>query len=201
MDEKQKTALDFWLSGVDFENGFKPHSDQKTSDYMVSIGHKCSKSAIFKWRKRFNWAKKLDFRIKQLTSEDEKVKASLGEVIHDEAVSKTIVDLERNKVLLGQGYEILELKCKLIMEKYKATGKLSNDDTKIALAITQLVANREDRMLDRKVVAESLGKEDALKAIAKVAGEIEFDGEDDFDIKAVDMGDIVDVKVEDDFDS
>lgn len=196
MTQIQKTALEFWLSGVEFENDFKPNSDQRTSDYMKSIGHKVAKSTVFKWRQKFNWQKELDLHVKKLTSEDEKLKASLGELGKNEAVAKTIVDLERNKVLLGQGYEILEIKCKMIMERYKTTGKLSNDDVKLALQITQLVANREDRMLDRKVVSESLSKEDAFKAIAKVAGTIEFDGDDIDDIH-LQGGDIVDIEVED----
>lgn len=192
MTQTQKTALDFWLSGVDFESDFRPHSDQKTSEYMKSIGHNISKSGIYKWRVKFRWDKELELRIKQLTSEDEKLKNSLGELGKDEAVRKTIVDLERNKVLLGQGYEILELKCKLIMEKYKTTGKLTNDDVKLAIQITQLVANREDRMLDRKVVSDALGREEALKAIAAVAGEIEFEGA--FDDGVIESGEIMDVK-------
>ena len=188
MNNIQKTALDFWLSGADFENEFRPHSDQKTSEYMKSIGHNISKSGIYKWRVKYKWEKELNLRIKQLTSEDERLKNSLGELGKDEAVRKTIVDLERNKVLLGQGYEILELKCKLIMEKYKTTGKISNDDVKLAIQITQLAANREDRMMDRKVVSDALGREEALKAIAAVAGEVEFDGV--FDAEVIEGGEI-----------
>ncbi len=193
MNEVQKVALEYWLSGVTFENDFKPHSDQKTSDYMKSIGHKVSKSGIFKWRKRYNWQKELDFRIKQLTSEDQKVRNSLAEVVKDEAVQKTIVDLERNKELLGRGYEILELKCKLIMEQYRINKKISEKDARLALEITRLAANREDRMLDRKVVSEALGKDEALKAIAKVAGEVDFDGE--FSDEVIESGDITDIKL------
>lgn len=178
MTPVQKTALEFWLSCAEFDNDFKPQSDQKTSDYLKSIGHNVSKSGIFKWRQKFNWQKELNLHIQKITSEDEKVRASLGEIANADIVAKTIVDLERNKALLSKGYEILELKSKLILEKYKITGKISNDDTKIALAITQLVANREDRMLDRSVVAQSLGKSEALKAIKEVAGAIEFDGEE-----------------------
>ncbi len=178
MDQIHKTALEFWLKGANFENEFRPNSDQKTSDYMKSIGHSVAKTTIFKWRKRYAWDKELEEYIKKLTSEDERVKKALGDAVKDEAVAKTIVDLERNKVLLSQGYEILELKCKQILERYKIDGKLKNEDIKLALQITQLTANREDRMLDRKVVSESLGKEEALKAIAAVAGSVEFDGEE-----------------------
>ncbi len=178
MTQIQKVALEFWLKGANFENNFKPHSDQKTSDYMKSLGHSVAKTTVFKWRNRFNWAKELDEYVKKLTSEDERVKKALGEVVKDEAVAKTIVDLERNKVLLSQGYEILELKCKQILERYKIDGKLKNEDIKLALQITQLTANREDRMLDRKVVSESLSKDDALKAISAVASAVEFDGEE-----------------------
>lgn len=188
MNQIQKTALDFWLLGADFENEFRPHSDQKTSEYMKSIGHNISKSGIYKWRVRYNWEKELNLRIKQLTSENETLKNSLGELGKDEAVKKTISDLERNKVLLGKGYEILELKCKLIMEKYAQTKKLSNDDVKIAIQITQLVGNREDRLLDRKVVSDALGREEALKAIAAVAGEVEFEGA--FDAEVIEAGEI-----------
>lgn len=198
MDTIQKTARDFWLSGINFENDFKPNSDLKTSEYMKSIGHVVSKSGIFKWRKRYDWNKDLEFRIKQLTSEDKKVKASLGAVIKDEAVQKTIVDLERNKCLLGQGYEILEIKCKLIMETYRLTGKISEKDTQLALQITKLSADREDRMMDRKVVSDALGKDEALKAIAKVAGEIEFEGE--FEDAAFEMGEMIEAQIEEDDD-
>jgi len=194
MNDIQKTALEFWLSGVSFENDFKPHSDLKTSEYMKSIGHSVSKSGIFKWRKRYDWQEKLDFRVKQLTSEDKKVRASLGALVKDETVQKTIVDLERNKELLGRGYEILEIKCKLIMKQYNITKKISEKDTKLALLITQLAANREDRMLDRKVIGEVLGKDEALKAIAAVAGEVEF--EDEFEDAAFDMGEIIDVQIQ-----
>lgn len=204
MNDIQKTARDFWLDGITFENDFKPHSDQKTSEYMKSIGHEVAKTTIFKWRGKFNWDADKEFRIKQLTSEDTTVRNSLGDKIKDDAVRKTIVDLAWNRELLGRGYEILEIKCKLIMKKYNETGKLSNEDVKLAIQITQLVANREDRMLDRKVVASALGREDALKAIAAVAGNIAFDGEGDFDESMVRSGDIIDVKIEkddeDDFD-
>lgn len=200
MEQIHKTALDFWLSGVSFENDFKPMSDQKTSDYMKSIGHKVSKSLVFKWRKRYNWAPELEFRIKQLTSEDKKVRASLGETIKDETVQKTIVDLERNKELLGRGYEILEIKCKLIMEQYKITGKISEKDTSLALAITKLVADREDRMLDRKVVADALGKEEALRAIAAIAGEVSFDGEGELGEISWQAGEVTDIAIDEDED-
>jgi len=200
MNDIHKAALAFWLEGVCFENDFKPHSDQKTSDYMKSIGHNVAKTTIYKWRVKYKWDKDLEFRIKQLCSEDAKVKASLGETIKDEVVQKTIVDLARNKELMGRGYEILELKCKLIMENYRLTKKISNDDTKLAIMITQLAAGREDRMLDRRVVAESLGRVDALKAIAAVAGEISFEGEGEFDESHFDRGDIVDVRVGDEDD-
>jgi len=204
MNDIQKTARDFWLDGITFENDFKPYSDQKTSEYMKSIGHEVSKTTIFKWRGKFNWDTDKEFRIKQLTSEDKKVRASLGDTVKDEAVQKTIADLAWNREILGKGYAILELKCKLIMEKYKKTKILSNEDVKLAIQITQLMANREDRMLDRKVVAEALGREEALKAIAAVAGEIAFDGEGDFDESMIRSGDIIDVKLEkddeDDFD-
>ena len=198
MDTIQKTARDFWLGGISFENDFKPNSDLKTSEYMKSIGHTVSKSGIFKWRKRYDWNKDLEFRVKQLTSEDKKVKASLGAVIKDEAVQKTIVDLERNKCLLGQGYEILEIKRRLIMKTYRLTGKISEKDTQLALQITKLSADREDRMMDRKVVSDALGKEEALKAIAKVAGEIEFEGE--FEDAEFEMGEVTDIKIEEDED-
>lgn len=196
MNQIQKTALEFWLSGVEFENDFKPNSDQQTSDYLKSIGHNFSKSAIFKWRRKFRWDKELDFRIKQLTSEDEKIRASLGDIAKDETITKTIVDLERNKVLLGKGYEVLEFKLDMVIQKYKTTQKLSNDDTKIVLAITQLMANREDRMMDRKVISETLGKEDAFKAIAQVAKGIEFDGEP-IDDKSLQSADIIEAQFED----
>ena len=197
MNEIQKTALDFWLSGVEFENEFKPNSDQKTSEYMKSIGHQVSKSTIFKWRKKFNWAKELEFRVKQLTSEDKRIRASIEAASKDETVEKTLSDLERNKALLGKGYEILELKCKQILEKYKITKKLSNEDVKIALQITQMSANREDRLLDRKVIGEALGREDALKAIQSVAGSIEFDGEGEFDDDMFESGEIIEAEVDD----
>jgi hypothetical protein len=196
MNEIQKTALDFWLSGIEFENEFKPNSDQKVSDYMKSIGHSISKSGIYKWRVKYNWQKELEFRVKQLTSEDKRIRASIEAASKDETVEKTLSDLERNKALLGQGYAILELKCKLIMEKYQITKKLSNEDVKIALQITQLTAGREDRLLDRKVLGDALGREDALKAIMSVAGEIEFDGEGEFSDDMFQSGEIVEVDIE-----
>lgn len=197
MNEIQKTALAFWLEGVSFENDFKPHSDQRTSDYMKSIGHTVSKTGIYKWRVKYGWEKELEFRVKQLCSEDARVKASLGEAIKDEAVQKTIVDLARNKELMGRGYEILELKCKLIMENYRITKKISEADTKLAIMITQLAANREDRMLDRRVVAESLGRAEALKAIAAVAGEITFEGEGEFEAHHFEGGDVMEAVIVD----
>ncbi len=190
MNEIQKTALEFWLSGIEFENEFKPNSDQKVSDYMKSIGHSISKSGIYKWRGKFNWQKDLEFRVKQLTSEDKRIRASIEAASKDETVEKTLSDLERNKALLGQGYEILELKCKEIMIKYKTTKKLTTDDVKLALQITQLTANREDRLLDRKVLGDALGRDDALKAIMSVAGTVEFEGEGEFSDEMFKTGEI-----------
>jgi len=198
MNEMQKTALNFWLEGVDFENEFKPNSDKKVSDYMKTIGHSISKSGVYKWRVKFEWHKELEFRIKQLTSEDKRIRASIGDVAKDETIQKTLSDLERNKALLGSSMAILELECKLIMQRYQTTKKLTNADVKVAIQITMLTSGREDRLLDRKVMSDALGRDEALKAIRDVAGSISFEGEGDFSDEDFDSGEIIEIDLEDD---
>jgi len=159
----EKRGFDLYIESATFENGFIPLSFAKIAEKLKEEQYSGSKASVHRWSKKYKWEEQLHLKRQKAI-----LVAGGDKDIQEKAISvldeKTKVDVERNAILIGGSYDVMEG----FIEKVKAEmarGIYKLDNIKLAKDIAVLVTGREDKMLDRlaDMGADRLSSQD-LKA-------------------------------------
>jgi len=179
-------ALEIWLTSATIHNNYTPLSDRKLVDELEKKGVVAKKTTIERWRKKYNFADKLNSLTAQALSTDKDIRDLVTKSSNSAVVQKTIDDMRKNEELEDLAYGILKAKLLTLQNKHEHGGAITNDEAKIAVQIALLTSGRKDKALDREAAmatAKMLSSQDALQALIGSEIDIEPIDNDDIDIE------------------
>jgi hypothetical protein len=185
MNEDQKKAFDYWIESATFENDFRPVTLPELAKWCESVGIKTSKSALGRWKKKFDWDAQLELKITASAAKGE-AKQLVNESSLSTTVEKSNDDFEKNSEAKDLTYALLIHDLKILMEKIQSGGKTSDKDKRFYLKALEILAGREDKLLDRiansLLVQNLVSPDEAIKALQTTSIEIEEDAIEDAEI-------------------
>ncbi|MDD2267663.1 hypothetical protein [Sulfuricurvum sp.] len=177
MTPEQKKAMDVWLESATLDNDFETISDRRLSEVLMSEHSiEASKSAIERWRKKFNWESFLDLKIASSIVTDEEKMDDIKKSVGIEVAKAMVVDVKRNGELNSIAYAIMEGELKAIYQKLQDSKRITADEAKYAKDVATLTSGREDRLMDRAALmgaGSKVSRDDFLNAIANTIVQLE----------------------------
>jgi hypothetical protein len=144
----QIRALEIYLESATYENDYKPLSCVKLSEKLKAEGFDgCGKTAINDWVNKFEFKKHLELKMQVSFTKDKSI-AKTTDTLR-QSVEKDLVSVERNGILIGKSYTILEKYTDQVLENIETHNRFNREDIKMVKDIAVLTTGREDKMLDR----------------------------------------------------
>ena len=164
MNELQTKAFNIYINSATIDNNFSAISYSVLADTLISDGEKCSKSAIGRWAKKWQWK---DYIKKGIDTTIETSKETYSK-------SDDVFILNEQMNLIG--YNIVIAQMKSYERKIKEGGHLTSTEEKFIIQSLKISTTREDKLLDRRALLASrnlVSSEDVLQALSDTILEVE----------------------------
>lgn len=183
MNEMQQIAFNLFLDSANAQNDFTPLSESRLVEELHRMGFKTSTSSVNRWKEKFKWREFLEQKINMALVSDKGLKKAIVASSLDTVVRNTQIDLRRNSLLLSACYEIGEHEIAKILEKSQMGERLNKEDFNRYIATFKLLADRDDKMLDRlaNMSNSTISSEEVLEKLNAIEVEVESEEEDDSD--------------------